>query len=279
MILHKSPCKLVELKIEVTHRCPLACIHCSSDATPESTKEMSKQECLSILSEAIEMGVKEVAFSGGEPLAWAGLDDAIKAAINGGLKVTIYTSGNIPNVNQRMGQLAEASVNRSIFSIFGANDIDHERITRIKGSFAATKHAISCAGMRGLEVELHFVPLASNFGSLEAIAHLASDLGVRRISVLRFVPQGRGVLIKNRALNKIQNLQLKKTIEKLRSEGFDIRTGSPYNFLMVNDQPKCSSGIDRLIIGPDLRIYPCDAFKQVKAEEIVGTLNLSVSNK
>jgi len=46
-------------------------------------------------------------------------------------------------------------------------------------------------------------------------------------------------------------------------------------FLLLNDQPKCSSGIDRLFIGPDLRIYPCDAFKQIKAEELVGTIKLS----
>ena len=92
---------------------------------------------------------------------------------------------------------------------------------------------------------------------------------------MRFVPQGRGILIKNKVLSKIQNIRLKRLIEALRSRGYDIRTGSPYNFLMLNKQPKCASGIDRLIIGPDLRIFPCDAFKQVKAEEIVGKLELS----
>ena len=117
--------------------------------------------------------------------------------------------------------------------------------------------------------------MTNNYQDLEAIAHLANKCGVSRISILRFVPQGRGVLIRHRALNRIQNIQLKRNIERLRSKGFDIRTGSPYNFLMLNDQPKCSSAIDRLIIGPDLRIFPCDAFKQIKAEEVVGTLKFS----
>ena len=98
------------------------------------------------------------------------------------------------------------------------------------------------------------------------------------ISVLRFVPQGRGQLLKKRVLSKLQNLELKRIIERLRKKGFEIRTGSPYNFLMLNDQPKCSSGIDRLIIGPDLRIFPCDAFKQIRAEEVVGTLTDSSVN-
>lgn len=73
----------------------------------------------------------------------------------------------------------------------------------------------------------------------------------------------------------MQFLELRMAIETLRREGYDIRTGSPLNFLMVNEHPSCRAGIDRLIVAPDLRIYPCDAFKQVLAEEIVGTASLS----
>ena len=51
--------------------------------------------------------------------------------------------------------------------------------------------------------------------------------------------------------------------------------GSPYNFLMINSNPECSAAIDRIIVSPDLRIYPCDAFKKIEAEELVGTLNWS----
>lgn len=74
----------------------------------------------------------------------------------------------------------------------------------------------------------------------------------------------------------MQNRKLRQMILKLRKSGLDIRTGSPYNILMLNDQPKCFAAKDRLNIGPDLRIYPCDAFKQIKAEEIVGTLDFSI---
>jgi radical SAM protein with 4Fe4S-binding SPASM domain len=272
---HRRPFKLREIKIEVTYRCPLACIHCSSDATPSSSLEMSREECLQIIHEAIQMGAKEVAFSGGEALIWSGLDEAIGTAIRGGLHVIIYTSGNIPNARARIERLAKLGVNTLIFSIFAATQTDHEQVTRIKGSFLKTRRAIDIANNNALGTELHFVPLANNYKDLEDIAHLSNDWGVTQISILRFVPQGRGALIKHRALNRIQNIQLKRTIERLRSKGFDIRTGSPYNFLMLNDQPKCSSAIDRLIIGPDLRIFPCDAFKQIKAEEVVGTIEFS----
>jgi radical SAM protein with 4Fe4S-binding SPASM domain len=99
---------------------------------------------------------------------------------------------------------------------------------------------------------------------------LAHNKGVSQVSILRFVPQGRGESCSALALDRGQNLELKKIVEQNRIEA-KIRAGSPYNFLMINDSPSCRAGTDRLTILPDSTIYPCDAFKQVKAEKIVGT--------
>ena len=142
MEFHQRPFKLREFKIEVTHYCPLACVHCSSDAAPSSKREMSREQCLEILREGIAMGAKEVAFSGGEPLTWPPLNKCIEVAAEGGLKVLIYTSGNIDAPKQRMKELSDLGVTACIFSIFGSTDARHETITRKKGSFSRTKYAI-----------------------------------------------------------------------------------------------------------------------------------------
>ncbi|MCW4053137.1 MAG: radical SAM protein [Candidatus Bathyarchaeota archaeon] len=252
------------------------CIHCSSDAMPSSSIEMKREDCLRILREALAMGIEHVAFSGGEPLVWNGLENAVALASHGGLHVSLYTSGNVESAVVKLERLTKLGMERCIFSVFGATEESHELITRNKGSYQMTRTAISVALDCNLEVELHFVPLAGNFTELPEIAEAAKSWGVSRVSVLRFVPQGRGGLIPNHALNRMQNMQLKKAIEELREQGFSIRTGSPYNFLMLNEQPKCASGIDRLIVGPDLHIYPCDAFKQINAEELVGTTQFSI---
>ncbi len=272
MKFHKPPFKLKELKIELTHKCNLNCLHCSSDASSSNFLEIGVKDCFRILKEAISMGVEQVAFSGGEPFLWDGLDEAINIAKIGGLDVSIYTSGNVDEISSKLLKINKIGVKKCVFSIFGKSASLHERITRVSGSFDITIDAIKIAEEIGLTTELHFVPFSNNYHELEDIAILGKNLGISCISVLRFVPQGRGHLLKKRVLSKLQNLELKRIIERLRKKGFEIRTGSPYNFLMLNDQPKCSSGIDRLILGPDLRIYPCDAFKQIKAEEVVGTL-------
>ena len=276
MLSHQPPFRLREIKLEVTHRCLLACIHCSSDAHEATSSEMSRENCIRIIRDAIAMGVRKFAFSGGEPLLWEHLEEIVRDTAGSASDISIYTSGNVPDVDARLGGLARLGVSTIIFSVFGATEVEHERITRVKGSFSGTSNAINAARKYRLNTELHFVPLSNSYDFLTGIAHLGRVWGISRISVLRFVPQGRGWLIKNRALDRWQNGELKRSIVMLRRKGFDIRTGSPYNILMLNDQPACSSGIDRLIVGPDLRIYPCDAFKNIKAEELVGTVDYSI---
>lgn len=277
MIGHQHTYSLNELKIEVTHRCSMSCIHCSSDATPDCTRQMDIENCLRIVREAMSLGAKEVIFSGGEPLLWPSLESAIQVASSSGAFVTIYTTGVAPEARQHFYLLKNAGLKKAVFSIFGSSSEVHERITRMRGSFERTIAALNYALELSLEVELHFVPLSINFGELSGVGRMAQEIGIRRISVLRFVPQGRGYLYRRHLLNRVENLELRDTILKLRADGMEIRTGSPYNFLLINDQPACQSGVDRLIVGPDFRIYPCDAFKQIKAEELVGTSHLSIA--
>jgi len=268
---HCRPFNLKEFKIEVTYQCDLNCVHCSSDSCPSTSLEMTRDDCLRILGEAAKMGAKDVAFSGGEPLLWPHLFDVAEEATKLEFKVTIYTSGNVADFRRKATRLHTLGVSRFIFSVFGATATVHERVTRKAGSFERTKDAMRDALAVGLTTELHFVPMCGNYRDLSDIADLARQLGACRVSVLRLVPQGRAALVQDRALNRVQNLELRRQIQRLRKAGHHIRTGSPYNFLMLNDRPECCAAIDRLIISPDLRIYPCDAFKRIGALELVKT--------
>jgi pyrroloquinoline quinone biosynthesis protein E len=236
---------------------------------------MDEPDCLRVLSQAAAIGVKEVAFSGGEPLIWSAIHTAVQTAKNLGLTVGVYTSGNVDQVDALFRGLHRKGLSRAVFSVFGGSESSHERVTRVRGSFESTLNAIGAAQTAGLVTEIHFVPMARTVEELPGVAQIAERIGVRRISILRFVPQGRGYLMRRHALTRVQNLRLKRMIERLRDSGVEIRTGSPYNALLLNERPGCYSAIDRLIIGPGLRVYPCDAFKQVEAEELVGTSKFS----
>lgn len=128
----------------------------------------------------------------------------------------------------------------------------------------------------GISTGLHFVAMSRNYRELPEVCSLARDLGASGVSVLRFVPQGRGRLLMEGELDRLQSLELKRTIQRLRAEGHTIRTGSPLNHLWLNDPPECMSAIDRLIVAADGRVYPCDAFKHITAESVAGTAEFSV---
>jgi len=268
--LHKPPFLLKEMKIEVTQKCPLVCAHCSSNATPNATQQMKVTDALHLTSQAINIGIKELDISGGEPLIWPGIIDLVKMCSENGVKTSVYSSGNVRDCQIILAELRKVGLSKIIFSIFGSSAHTHEQITRIRGSFLQTMSSIDRAISERIKTEIHFVPLSTNYMELPKVIDLAKDRNIKKISVLRFVPQGRGALGKDLALTKPQNIRLKQMIEDGR-ERIEIRAGSPYNFLFVNDSPKCNAAIDRLIIGPDFHVYPCDAFKQIRSFDVVGS--------
>ncbi len=265
---------LEELKIEVTYKCPLSCVHCSSNAGSNIELNIDEDKCLDIIHQAVEMGVKEIAFSGGEPLIWEGLSNCISLCNENGIKSAIYTSGNCDDIENVIVGLSRVGLNKAIFSVYSPIEQEHIRVTRQRDSFKKTIEAISVCRRNKITPEIHFVALASNYRKLIDVVDLAKSIGVNTVSVLRFVPQGRGNLIKDKdTLSQKQNKELIKIIKQIRLNGFNIRTGSPFNVLLLNDNPKCLAAINRMIIAPDLTIYPCDAFKQIKACQITEEKN------
>lgn len=237
-------------------------------AQADTGRQMDWRVCCRILSEAAAMGVAEVAFSGGEPLLWEHLNDIVRLASTHGMRVCLYTTGNVLNAEMLLDELHAAGLRRVVLSVFGADAQRHDAVTIVAGSYDVTiRAATHCVGS-GLETEFHFVPMGCNSDELPMIAKQARALGVARVSVLRLVPHGRGAEVQGMQLTAAQNLKLRRSILDLRMEGHDIRVGSPYNFLMLREHPECCSGIDRLTIGPDLCIFPCDAFKHISPEKI-----------
>lgn len=259
---------LKELKIELTDACNLCCKHCSSLAKKFSTKEISINKAKIIIEEAIKMGVEEIKFSGGEPLLWEGIEELINILKKHNIKSCIYTTGNIELFDEKIEMLKNIGLSRVIFSLFSSDRKQHEYVTKTKGSYNQTISAIEKCVSLDISTEIHFVPLVSNYNELPKIAWLGKKIGVRNISVLRLVPQGRASKHKNDFLSMEQNIELREMIINLRKQGYNIRVGSPYNFLGLEDSKPCNSGTEELTIRPDLTICPCDAFKGVTPEDL-----------
>src|SRR4029450_13634952 len=94
------------LLAEITYRCPLHCPYCSnpvaaslceapsrSNPAGSNNGELTTEEWKRIIREAAALGVLQIGFSGGEPLARGDLAELIRAAREAKLYTNLITSG------------------------------------------------------------------------------------------------------------------------------------------------------------------------------------------
>jgi radical SAM protein with 4Fe4S-binding SPASM domain len=264
--------KLTEVKIELTQRCPLACVHCSTSSHRKQSSCLPVETVVRVLNEASELGARKVVFTGGEPLVYEHLGEVIRTASRLGIQPTLYTTGILDNqltpiTAHAADELVGKGIARFIFSVYSAKASVHDDITRY-GTFAATSSAIDAAVQTRVPVEIHFVAMKKNFRDLSDVVRLAASKGACRVSVLRFVPQGRGTKLHNEELSSPELLELAEAIQYCREQQpqLTIRAGSPFNVLRVGYTP-CNAAQDVLIINHRGEIFPCDAFKNVHVAE------------
>jgi len=273
--------RLRELKIEVNRNCPLKCLHCSSNGMPHAPEELSPKKVSELVREFAYLGGKKLCISGGEPLCYDELPAIIEVCRNANIETSIYTTGISANgssfeaISDRMAAfLAECNI-RVVFSLHGAYAKTHDTLTQVKGSFKTTMLAMERAIKAGAPVEVHVVPTAINLEEIDDITKLLASMNIRKVSWLRFVPQGRGELNRDRLqLSREQLRQLAKKKRELQQmyQTLQIRTGAPFNILCPPVAIPCEAGLSVLTIKPNGCAVPCDAFKQFRSKDDFGNV-------
>src|SRR4249920_113617 len=78
---------------EITLRCDLACRHCGSRAGKARPDELSTAECLDLVRQMAELGVKEVTVIGGEAYLRDDWTEIVRAIRDHGMSATMTTGG------------------------------------------------------------------------------------------------------------------------------------------------------------------------------------------
>jgi radical SAM protein with 4Fe4S-binding SPASM domain len=262
---------LNEISIEITRKCPLNCLHCSSEGGEPLNDELTIKDWKQIINNSIELGSSIVSFSGGEPLDYQEFIELVKFAKSKGLKVYVYTCGNIHSKKdlgavsiKQLKQLKKLRVDKLIYNVQGSSSHIHDSITGKYKSFQNVFKSIRESVSLGLYTEIHFVPMKINYQEIERTVKLARESNVNKVSFLRFVPQGRGEKYKNKLQlegNEIYNLR--KILQRVRQNSDNIRLGAPFNCFLIDNDSKCSAGKDKILIKPEGTVVPCVAFKNV----------------
>ncbi len=268
-----SPVKqLQELVVELTDRCPMGCRHCSSGSGPACHSELSQDVVLRILAEAAGLGTQHVSFGGGEPTVAPLFLQALRETIRHGFSAEVFTCGVTFSTKQKTIPLPESLVRdivalggkpTFVFSFHGSCSAVHDSITCVRGSLECLTESLQRCLASGISCAANFVPTRVNALDLSNTADLVEALGIAKLSILRFVPQGRGLA--NRDLLELSRDEEDRVVQEIidlrdRTD-LEVRTGSPFNGIIPDNNVPCRAGFQKLVIQADGNVLPCEVFK------------------
>lgn len=199
------------LRISVTDRCNLRCLHCMP---PEGVPLMSHADLLSyeeiaaVVREAAELGIRKVRLTGGEPLVRPHL--AVLAAmlkeVPGIERLVLTTNGVL--LKEQLPDLLAAGLDGVNFSL---NALDREAYRAFTGrdEFDAAMEGLHAAlAAPGLSVKINCVPTKGREDQIINLASLARDTRAS-VRFIELMPIGMGA--------SLQGMGRKELMELLKS--------------------------------------------------------------
>ena len=270
------------LLAEITYRCPLHCPYCSNPVVASLREaprrppsfgeasagrqdggykncELATEEWKRVIREAAALGVLQIGFSGGEPLARRDLAELIRAARELNLYTNLITSGIGLN-DDRVLALRDAGLD-SIQLSFQSDESG--LADEIAGAHAHERKLDAAAKIRaaGIPLSLNFVIHRRNIDRLSQMIDLSEALGAERVELANV--QFYGWAFRNRAAL----LPSREQVDRARDIAIAAKTrlsGRIEIFYVLPDyyetHPKpCLNGWGRryLTVNPIGDVLPC----------------------
>jgi PqqA peptide cyclase len=267
------------LLAEITYRCPLHCPYCSNPTQARNDQELTTNEWKRVIREAAALGVLQIGFSGGEPLARPDLPDLVRAAREAKLYTNLITSA-IGLDDDRLRALRDAGLD-SVQLSFQSDNAD--LADEIAGARAHQRKLDAAAKIRaaGIPLSLNFVIHRRNIDRLLQMIELAESLHAERVELANVQFYGWAFL--NRAALLPTREQVVRARE-IATAAKERLAGKIDIFYVLPDyyenRPKpCLSGWGQryLTVNPTGEVLPCPTassaipdlrFENVRAHEL-----------
>lgn len=267
---------LHEITIEVTQRCPNRCIYCSSLSDATNTQCLDYDTICRIVDDAKSLGAKSVSLSGGEPFLHPELIKIAEYIHVQGLQCHLYSSGIMlsqdgtpTSVSTKILDAIKERITKLIVNIESADERLYNVIMGTDfGGYSLMKSTIRNAVALGMIVEAHMVPMKVNNLQIPDVVNLCVDLGVTQLSFLRLVAQGRALDNYNQVLLDKEELVIAKRLMKEAAGRQDIKIRLGVPFRDGSKRINCLTGICKLDVRYDGKVYPCEAFKNDNLKRI-----------
>lgn len=190
-----------------------------------------------------------------------------KKALNNYYEQILNPSEIAPINRGVLKKLKEIDLDKIVFD-FQAYEYETDKFImgRKNNGMIALFNSIINASAENLNIDIHFVPMKPNYKQISDIIELLEIVKFPNISILNFVPQGRGKVYENEL--KLSQNELKEFFKMLdeakKNYSGNIRIVIP---LQSDNSHKCNAGLEKLNIKYDGTIIPCPAFKYLTPKE------------
>ena len=125
---------------EVTMGCNMRCGHCGSSCAQALPDELNTEEALELCDQLVDIGLKWVTLSGGEPLTRADVFQLVEYLSSRGVAVNMITNGWFLD-KETAHKLKKSGIATVAISIDGTEQI-HDKV-RTEGAFAHAREAFT----------------------------------------------------------------------------------------------------------------------------------------
>ena len=257
----------VSLLAELTHRCPLQCPYCSNPLALEKPgAELDTATWLRVLEEAADLGVLQVAFSGGEPTVRRDLEELIAGAAGLGLYSNLITAGVLLD-ERRLHALIEAGLDHLQLSVQDAGAANADRIGGYRGGHEKKLRLAGLVRAAGIPLTINAVVHRQNVDNLERIIELALACGAKRLEVAHV--QYYGWALANRAALMPTREQTERSVAVVEAAKERLKGVLAFDYVIPDyyaRYPKACMGgwaKQNLNVTPSGKVLPCHAAETI----------------
>lgn len=259
----KTNPSLMLFQIELTSKCNEHCIHCY---IPHENRinDIEPEFYYSVIEQCYNMGVLELALSGGEPMLHPNFCEFVKKAKEYYFSLTILSNLTLLN-DQIISVLKEQPLSNLQVSLYSMNPNIHDSITRIPGSFEKTKDAILELIKNDIPLQISCPTLKQNKNCYKDVLKWAHEHKCRAITDFVLIGRYDGSVdnLSNRLSIEDTEIVIKNIIEndiayqqRIIDPGFE-----EYLYKKTDEELICGVCTTTLCMIANGNVYPCPGWQ------------------
>jgi len=254
------------LTIEITDKCSLNCLHCSTNSNNNGRVFLELDEIDEILDEFNNF--EKVRLSGGEPFEHPYLVEIVKKIKDKNKIIEILSSGvsNQQELSKEILISLKDFVNRIVFSIYGDEDI-HNKICS-HNSYKILNKSVESTIEERIPFSFQTVVMKMNKNEIKNIVGYISRLKNRvdfcnpKLHILRFIKQGRGKENQQFAISGNDIKELIKRSREIPQKDIKITFGCSFK------EEGCIQGTGKAAVTIQREKITCSALKYSSKQKI-----------